>query len=148
MGYIPCKRIPATVEYALSTIAVTRGSALMISGSGYLSSAAISSATPLVAVAAEDKNGIITGRSALTSTTTDGDHKVLAWPVTGEVGWKVKTTTTPVQGMVDGKWKGGVSSVDATTATDCNFVIDEILDATNKVVIGRLIGRLNRLDLE
>lgn len=148
MGYIPTKRIPAVVEYDLSTVSVTRGSALKISASGYLSSAAISSATPLVAVAAETKNGAATGRSALASSNTDGDHKILAWPITTEVGWKVKTGTTPVVGMIDGKWKGGVSVVDATTSTDANFFIDEILDATNKVVIGRLSGRLDRIDLE
>jgi len=137
MAYKPVKRINPTVEFPLSTVSVTKGTALIQSSAGYLSSAAITSAAPVVAIAAVTQNGAATGRSGLASTTGSSDHVIIAWPVTPDQGFEALTSSTPTTAMLDGKWKVNGTTVLNETATDCQFIIEEITDATNKKVIGR-----------
>lgn len=132
---------PATVEYPLSTIAVTHGMAL-VNASGYLTNKANSSAVPIIAVSAEDKNGVISGRSALGSTTVNGDHKVLAYPVTEDVRFIALCSSTPTTAMIGTKYDVNATSVlNETTTADGAFLIEGIVDATAKLVLGRFISR-------
>lgn len=151
MAFIPVKRIPAMVEYPLSTVAVTRGDVLSIKADGYLSATALTTAAAgaPVAVAAETKNGVGTGRSALASTTDDGLHVVLAWPATPEVSWEALTSSTPTLAMKDIKWDMDKDSVQNETTTDGGmFLIEELVSkdgeassATNLKCLGRILSK-------
>ena len=131
----------ATVEMPLSTVSVTAGTCLSHSGDGYLSSAAITSAAPVVAVAAETKNGAATGRSALASTTATNDHLILAYPATTETRYLAVCSSTPTTTMFDVAWNVNVNGTIANeTSTDPHFVIESIVDATAKTVVGRFVS--------
>ena len=141
MGMKPYNKHCATVDYPLSTVSVTAGSVLSHSGDGYLSSAAMTSAAPAVAVAAETVNGT-TSRSALTSSGDgSGNNTVLAYPATTEPRWLAVCSSTPTITMMDVAWNVNVNGTIANeTSTDPHFVIESIVDATAKTVVGRFVS--------
>jgi hypothetical protein len=131
-------------EYPLSTSTVTKGSALGHIGTpgaaGYIASGALTSAEPVVAVAAETKNGIITGRSALASTTDDGDHLLLGYPASTESRFLAVCSSTPTVTMLDVAWGVTAGTVMNETSTEPQFLIESIVSATDKTVLGRFVS--------
>lgn len=151
MAFIPVKCIPRMVEYPLSTVAVTKGDIMSVTAGGYLSVTSLTSAAAgrPVAVAAETKNGVGTGRSALTSSTDDSLHLVAAWPATPEVVWEALTSSAAELAMKDIKWDIDKNSVQNETTTDGGmFVIEELVSkdgtassSTNLKCLGRIITK-------
>ena len=133
-----------SIQYPLSTIAVTRGATLAYAGtpgnSGYVGPAAPTSAAGVVAISAEAKNGVISGRSALASTTADGEHVVQAYAVTPEARFLAVCSATPATDQLDVLWSVTSAGllVNDSGAEGC-FLIEQIEDATAKTVVGRFV---------
>ena len=132
------------IEYALTSASVSKGTPLMYIGTpgaaGYLGSGAPTSAIGIVAVAAETVDGT-TNRSALASTPADGNHLVLAWPASTDNRFVAVCSSTPVIAMVDIAWNMLNTGVVANeTTAEAQFVIESIVDATDKTVLGRFVA--------
>jgi len=135
----------STVSLALTTASVTPGVPLCYVGTpgdgGYLGPGAPTSAVGIIAVCAETKNGAATGRSALASANANGDEEVLCYPATVNNRFLAVCSSTPTQTMMEIAFGVAATGVIANeTTAEPQFVIEEIVDATAKTVIGRFVG--------
>jgi hypothetical protein len=132
----------STVEYPLTTASTTKGYPLCyLSGegdAGYLAPAIPTSAVGIIAVSAETKNGL-TERSALASVGDgSGNNVVLAWPANAANQFLAVCSSTPVIAMLDVAWNVSATGViQNETTAESQFIIERIVDATAKTVIGR-----------
>jgi hypothetical protein len=145
MAFIPVKRIPATVEYEVSTISVTRGDAMYLTTAGQLtaSSTVLGTTKPIHAVAAET----VDFTSSDYPQTLVSSRKLLAWPVTNDVGFEALSSATPTLANLDISWGVIKTKVDSGVSPGA-FKVDELVNrhgtassATSKYVIGRFVSK-------
>lgn len=129
MSFIPQNREEGKVFKGLTTssTAYTKNNAVKYT-SGYLAAAA-SGDNQVDYIALETK----------TSTATDGTDSLLCLRVDPSIIFQVATSITPVQAThVGNRYDiSGAGTVDLGNTTDKIFLIDRIVDATNKIVEGR-----------
>jgi len=133
MAFRPYNRHTATVNVPLSTVAVVQGQLLTRVGDGsFTDSISMTTVLPIQFVAAESVDN--SGGTVTTS--------CLAYPATEDVRWEAICSGAVIQTNIGEKYIFETDLVvgNGTAIVGGGFLIEEIKDASAKLVIGRFIN--------